>query len=325
MSELRYIDAIREAISDEMQEDPSVIVLGEDVAVGGAFGATAGLLDAFGSERVLNTPISEDTIMGIAVGAAVAGKRPIVEIMFIDFITLAMSQLVNHAAKLHFMSGGQLSVPLVVRVQQGAVGAWGAHHSQSLEGWLAHVPGLKIVAPSTARDAKQLLREAIRDDAPVIFVEHRGLYFRQDAESGSDLPPGRARVVRTGTDVTLVAYSKMAVEAIAAADSLEARGVSAEVIDLRSLAPLDMDRVVESVRKTNRLVVAHEAVRQGGLGAEIAAQAQEAAFDWLDAPVARVGAPFAPMPASPALEDSFVPGSDAIVSVVERLLGRTGN
>lgn len=327
MAPLRYIDALREAISEEMRADPRVILLGEDVAAGGAFGVTAGLVDEFGDGRVVNTPISEDTIMGIAVGAAVVGRRPIVEIMFMDFMTLAMSQLVNHAAKLHYMSGGQLTVPMVVRVQQGATGAWGAHHSQSLEAWFAHVPGLKVVAPSTGRDAKQLLKAAIRDDAPVIFLEHRGLYFRQDAEPATYLPetpPGRARTVRAGTDVTLVAYSKMVHEALAAAEELQQRGLSAEVIDLRSLVPLDLDTVVESVRKTNHLVVVHEAVRQGGLGAEIAAQVQEAAFDWLDAPIARIGAPFAPVPASPVLESAYVPDQHQIVSVTEHLLGRNG-
>lgn len=327
MTHLRYIDALREAIVEEMRDEPRVIVLGEDVALGGAFGVTASLVGEFGTTRVINTPISEDTIMGIAVGAALAGKRPVVEIMFVDFMTLAMSQLVNHAAKLHFMSGGQLNVPMVVRVQQGATGAWGAQHSQSLEAWFAHVPGLRVVAPSTARDAKQLLKAAIRDDAPVVFLEHRGLYFRQDAAPETDpaeVSAGLARIAREGTDVTLVAYSKMVHEALAAADELQQRGLSAEVIDLRSLVPLDLDTVVESVRKTNRLVVVHEAVRQGGMGAEIVAQVQEAAFDWLDAPIARIGAPFAPVPASSVLESAYVPDQHQIVSVTEHLLGKNG-
>lgn len=324
MAQIRFIDALREGIAEEMRDDPRVIVLGEDVAVGGAFGVTTGLVEEFGSGRVLNTPISEDTIMGLAVGAAVAGKRPIVEIMFMDFITLAMSQLVNHAAKLHYMSGGQLNVPMVVRVQQGARGGWGSQHSQSLEAWLAHVPGLKVVAPATVVDAKQLVRAAVRDESPVVFIEHRGLYFREDADGAG--PPDalgldKARIVREGSDITLVSYSRALVETLAAASVLAGRGVSAEVVDLRSLAPIDLDTILASVERTNRLAVVHEAVVQGGLGAEIAAQVQEAAFDLLDAPIMRIGAPYAPPPASPVLESAFVPNTNVIVAAVERMLG----
>ena len=324
MAQIRFIDALREGIAAEMRDDPRVFVLGEDVTVGGAFGVTAELVEEFGSGRVLNTPISEDTIMGLAVGAAVAGKRPIVEIMFMDFMTLAMSQLVNHAAKLHYMSGGQLNVPMVVRVQQGAQGGWGSQHSQSLEAWLAHVPGLKVVAPATAADAKQLVRAAVRDESPVVFIEHRGLYFREDADGAGpadSLGLDKARIVREGSDVTLVSYSRALVETLAAADVLAGRGVSAEVVDLRSLAPIDLDTILTSVEKTNRLAVVHEAVVQGGLGAEIAAQVQEAAFDLLDAPIMRIGAPYAPPPASPVLEAAFVPNMDVIVAAVERMLG----
>ena len=219
----RFVDALRQGIREELQSDSRVIIFGEDVAVGGAFGVTSGLVDEFGGDRVINTPISEDTIMGLAVGAAVAGKRPIVEIMFMDFMALAMSQLVNHAAKLHFMSGGQINVPMVIRVQQGAVGGWGSQHSQSLEAWLAHVPGLRVVAPSCAIDANQLIRSASQDESPVIFIEHRGLYFRNDPpgwESANQLSLSEARVVREGTDVTLVSYSKMLTETLAAADAL---------------------------------------------------------------------------------------------------------
>src|SRR5215831_10240264 len=325
MTQMRYVDALRRAIELEMEQDRRVIVLGEDVAVGGPFGVTAGLVEKFGERRVINTPISEDSIMGLAAGAALAGKRPIVEIMFIDFVTLAMSQLVNHAAKLRFMSGGQLSVPLVIRLQQGAVGGWGAHHSQSLEAWFQHVPGLKMVAPSNAGDAQGLLRAAIRDDDPVLFLEHRGLYFRKDEVAEAEQVPslGTARVASQGTDLTIISYSKMVWEAVAAAAELATRGVSAEVIDLRSLSPLDMDTIVRSVERTSRALVVHEAVLHGGLGAEIAARIQEAAFDWLDAPVQRVGAPFAPVPASPVLEDAFVPNAKRIVASVERLLGLT--
>jgi pyruvate dehydrogenase E1 component beta subunit len=324
MAQERFIDSLREGISQEMRADPNVIIFGEDVAVGGAFGVTAGLADEFGEKRVINTPISEDTIMGMAVGAAVVGKRPIVEIMFMDFMTLAMSQLVNHAAKIHFMSGSQLDVPMVVRVQQGARGGWGSQHSQSLEAWFAHVPGLKVIAPGTAADAKQMIRAAIQDDSPVIFVEHRGLYFKSDP-AGAQADAKRldeARVVREGTDVTIVSYSCMATDALAAAEMLAGKGISAEVIDLRSLVPIDLPTVVASVQKTNRLLIVHEAVTQGGLGAEIAAQVQQEAFDYLDAPIERVGAPYVPVPASLALEKAYVPDQSKIVAAVERMLGK---
>jgi pyruvate dehydrogenase E1 component beta subunit len=320
---MRYIDGLREAIEREMERDANVIVLGEDVAVGGPFGVTAGLVDRFGERRVINTPISEDSIMGLATGAALAGRRPIVEIMFIDFVTLAMSQLVNHAAKMRYMSGGQLSVPMVIRLQQGAVGGWGAQHSQSLEAWFQHVPGLKMVAPSNAADALGLLRAAIRDDDPVLFLEHRGLYFRKDEVTDPENMPGlgTAKVVSSGDDLSIFTYSKMVWEALSAAAELKQRGISAEVVDLRSLAPLDMETIVRSIQRTHHALIVHEAVVNGGLGAEIAARIQEAAFDWLDAPIQRLGAPFAPVPASPVLEDAFVPNAKLIVASVEQMLG----
>lgn len=323
MAEMRFIDGLNSAIALEMEDDPAVMVLGEDVAVGGPFGVTAGLVERFGEKRVVNTPISEDSIMGMAVGAALAGRRPIVEIMFIDFLTLAMNQLVNHAAKLRYMSGGQLGVPMVIRVQQGAVGGWGAQHSQSLEAWFQHVPGLKMVAASNAADALGLLRAAIRDDDPVLFVEHRGLYFLRDEVADTAAAPDMcaARIVRPGRDVTIVAYSKLVHDAIEAAAALDALGISAEVVDLRSLQPPDIDTVIGSVRRTNRALIVHEAVTRGGLGAEIAARIQEEAFDWLDAPVRRLGAPFAPVPASPALEEAFLPNKDKIVESVKQVMG----
>jgi pyruvate dehydrogenase E1 component beta subunit len=319
-----FVVAINQALREEMATDPAVYVLGEDVAVGGPFGATAGLAETFGERRVRNTPISEGTIMGLAVGAAVLGLRPVVEIMFVDFITLAMDQLVNHAAKLHYLSGGQLRVPLVVRAQCGATGGWGAHHSQSLEAWFVHVPGLKVVMPATPADARGLLKAAIRDDNPVVFVEHRGLYWGLGDVPGGDglVPLGQAVVRRAGRDVTVLATARLAEEALAAAPLLEAQGISTEVIDLRTLAPLDLDTIVASVRKTGRAVVAHEAVVTGGWGAELAARIQHAAFDYLDAPVERVGAPDAPVPASPPLEDAFVPGRAELIAAVRATLGR---
>ncbi len=329
MAEKRYIDALNRTMEQEMETDPSVIVLGEDVAVGGPFGVTAGLVERFGEKRVINTPISEDSIMGVAIGAAIAGKRPIVEIMFIDFLTLAMNQLVNHAAKLRYMSGGQLSVPMVIRVQQGAAGGWGAQHSQCLESWFQHVPGLKMVAASNSGDAATLLRESIRDEDPVLFLEHRGLYFRSDDPAQPKASPGMppamqaARIIRSGNDITIITYSKLVWDAIDAAEQLEKQNISVEIIDLRSLVPLDMATVIGSVKRTSRALIAHEAVLNGGLGAEIAARIHEQAFDWLDAPVSRLGAPFAPVPASPVLEDSFVPDARSIVEKVEQILGQT--
>jgi pyruvate dehydrogenase E1 component beta subunit len=237
-----------------------------------------------------------------------------------------MSQLVNHAAKLRYMSGGQLAVPMVIRAQQGAVGGWGAHHSQSLEAWFHHVPGLKVVAPSNARDAFGLLCAAIRDDDPVLFLEHRALHFRSEDVADGDLAQipslHAAHVVVAGNDVTIVAYSKMVWEATAAARALQQRGISAEVIDLRSLMPLDMETIVASVKRTSHALIVHEAVLNGGLGAEIVAQIQERAFDWLDAPVQRLAAPFAPVPASPVLEDAFVPNAARIAAAIEQMLGR---
>ena len=321
---MNFLEAIREGLREEMARDAAVYILGEDVALGGPFGATKGLAEEFGANRVLNTPISEGAVMGMATGAAALGLRPVVEVMYIDFITLAMDQLVNHAAKLHYMSGGQIRVPLTIRVQGGASGASGAHHSQSLEAWFLHVPGLKVAVPSNPADAKGLLKSAIRDDNPVLFIEHRDLYWSRGDVPQTDqvVPFGVAAVRRAGADATVVAFSKMVGAALEAAETLSGSGISIEVIDLRSLYPLDLDTIVGSVRKTGRLVVAHEAVEAGGAGAEIAARVQEAAFDYLDAPVTRVAAPFTPVPASPVLEKLFVPGKDRIASAVRTLLGR---
>lgn len=320
MSDLTFLDAIRTGLREEMARDDSVYLFGEDVAVGGPFGVTGGLADEFGASRVVNTPISEGTVMGLAVGAAAAGLRPVVEIMFIDFITLALDQLVNHAAKLHYMSGGQLRIPLTVRVQCGVSGAMGAHHSQSLESWLAHVPGLKVVMPSNPADAKGLLKSAVRDDNPVVFIEHRGLYRAQGQvpEEEHLVPLGKAAVVRPGEHVTVVALANMVGLALAAADELANEGIFVEVLDPRSIAPLDIETLLASVQKTSRMVVVHEAVREGGIGAEIAAAVQEGSLYHLDAPIIRVAAPAAPVPASPPLERRFVPSTAQIVAAVRR-------
>lgn len=324
MAILSYIEAIREALREEMARDSSVYILGEDVALGGPFGATKDLAEEFGEKRVVNTPISEGTVMGLAIGAAVTGLRPVVEIMFIDFITLAMDQLVNHAAKLHYMSGGQLKVPLTIRVQCGAVGNWGAHHSQSLEAWFVHIPGLKVVMPANPADAKGLLKSALRDDNPVLFIEHRALYWSKGeiTEGEQVVPIGIAALLKSGSDVTLLAFSRMVQPTLEASEELAGLGISAEMIDARTLSPLDFETIAASVRKTGRLVIVHEAVQTGGPGAEIAARVQETVIHYLDAPIARVGAPYAPVPYSPALEKEFVPGKERIVRAVRELLGK---
>ena len=322
MIETTYLREITTALAEAMRADPRVFVLGEDVAEGGPCGATAGLAEEFGAERVLNTPISEAAITGVAIGAAQSGLRPVLEIMFIDFITLALDQLVNPAAKAHFMSGGQLTVPLVLRTQGGAGQRGGAQHSQSLEAWLTHVPGLKVVMPSTASDAGGLLATAIADENPVVLVENKTLYFRREevADVRKPVPLGSARVVRPGRDVTVVALSRLVHESLAAAEELAAEGVEVEVIDPRSLVPLDLESIAESVRRTHRLVVAHEAVVHGGFGAELVAQVQAVAFDELDAPIERVGAPFAPIPFSPPLEDAYLPGRAEVAAAVRATL-----
>ena len=324
MTVTTYIKAINAALAEAMRADDRVFVLGEDVAEGGPYTATAGLAEAFGTERVRNTPISEAAIAGVAIGAAQSGLRPVLEIMFIDFITLALDQLVNAAAKAHFMSGGQLSVPLVLRTQGGAGAGYGAQHSQSLEAWLTHVPGLKVVMPSRAVDAAGLLASAIADPDPVVFIENKTLYFRREEvpEHVDPVPMGRAATLREGGDVTIVALSRMVHEALAAADDLARDGIEAEVIDPRTLVPLDLAAIVDSVQRTKRLVVAHEAVRHGGVGAEIAAAVQELAFDDLDAPVVRVGAPFQPIPLSPPLEAAYLPGADDIAAAARMTLCR---
>jgi pyruvate dehydrogenase E1 component beta subunit len=312
--ETTFVQAINDTLARAMRADERVIVLGEDVAEGGPYTATAGLAEEFGAERVINTPISEGAVCGVAIGAAQAGLRPVLEIMYIDFLTLALDQLVNQAAKAHYMSGGQLSVPLVLRTQGGSGSRAGAQHSQSLEAWLAHVPGLKVVMPSCAADAAGLIQSAIADPNPVVVVEHKSLYFRRELV-GDPQPPtpiGVAATVRPGRDLTIIATSRMVGDALEAAQRLADDGIEAEVIDPRTLVPLDIDTLGESVRRTGRAVIVHEAVTGGGFGAELCAQVQSAAFECLEAPIERVGAPFTPVPASPPLEDSHRPGAEQI-------------
>jgi pyruvate dehydrogenase E1 component beta subunit len=318
-----YAATVAATLAAAMRADERVVVFGEDVALGGPYLTTKGLAEAFGTARVVNTPISEAAICGAAIGAAQSGLRPVVEIMFVDFIGLALDQLVNGAAKAHFMSGGQLRVPMVLRTQGGAGQRGGAQHSQSLESWLVHVPGLKVVMPSSAREVAALLPSAIADDSPVVVVESKTLYFRHEDlpdEGVAPEPLGTARVLRQGRDVTIVATSRMVHEALEAARQLAMRGIDAEVIDPRTLVPLDLATIAASVVRTGRLVVAHEAVCHGGVGAEIAAQVQAACFYDLDAPVVRVGAPFTPVPLSPMLEDAYLPGTAEILDAVDAAL-----
>ncbi|MGZ4388283.1 MAG: alpha-ketoacid dehydrogenase subunit beta [Gaiellaceae bacterium] len=316
--------ALREALREEMLRDDAVFVLGEDVGrYGGAYAVTKGMLEEFGPKRVIDTPLSEAIILGAAVGAAMTGGRPVAEIMYVDFMTLVMDQLVNQAAKFRYMFG--YAVPLVVRTQQGIGRGAGAQHSQSLEAWFTHVPGLRVVAPSTPADAKGLLKTAIRDDDPVVFLEHKRLYDRKGElpDEGEELlvPLGSARVRRDGSDVTLIAWSAMVDTALDAAETLAADGISAEVLDLRSLAPLDTEALHASVARTRRAVVVHEAVTTGGFGAEIAARLYEELFHELLSPVVRVATPDVPLPANVRLERMLIPDSDRVVAAVRGLVG----
>lgn len=321
-----YSAALNLALRAEMKRDGTVFLMGEDISVwgdeGGVFGVTKGLFAEFGADRVRDTPISEEGIVSMGVGAALAGSRPVVEIMYSDFLTLAMDPIVNQAAKIHYMFGGQASVPLVVRTNLGASGGKAAQHSQSLESMFFHVPGLKIVVPSTPADAKGLLQTAIRDDNPVMFFEHKALYFQKGAVETDDgpIPFGRAAIRRPGKDVTVVATHKMLFHALAAADTLAAEGIDIEVIDPRTLVPFDIDTVIQSVRKTSRIVVCHEAVSRGGWAGEIAMLVMENGFDYLDAPVARVASENLPVPYSRVLENEVVPGSARIVEVIRGLV-----
>lgn len=322
MSELRYAQAVNLALTDAMRSDDSVIVLGEDVAAaGGSFKATRGLVEQFSAARVRDTPISESSIVSAAVGAAMGGLKPVVEIMFMDFITLAMDALVNQAAKARFMFGGRSHVPMVLRTPHGGGLSAGPQHSQCLEAWLAHVPGLKVVCPSTPQDAYSLLRAAIDDPDPVIFVEHKGMYGKKgEVDPSQRATIGSARIARAGTDVSIVTYGSTVDHALTAAARLEADGVSVEVLDLRSIQPWDQAAVLASVARTHRVVVAHEAVQSFGVGAEIAAWIAEHAFDELDAPVLRVAAPFMPVPFASALEQHYMVTPARLIAAVQKTL-----
>lgn len=323
MQDIRFGQAINKALAHAMSEDPTVIVFGEDVAAaGGPFGVTRGLLARFGEKRVRDTPISEAAIVAAGVGAAMSGLKPVVEIMFMDFVTLAMDALVNQAAKAHFMFGGQVSVPLVIRMPHGGGISAGPQHSQCLEAWLAHVPGLKVVCPATIPDAYALVRSAIADPDPVVVIENKSLYAVKGAlpDDARPVPIGKADVVRQGRDVTIVCYGAMRAVALDAAATLSAGGIEVEIVDLRTLQPWDIPTVCASIAHTHRLVIAHEAVESFGIGAEIAATIADVAFDDLDSPIVRVGAPFMPPPFARALEDHFRPDAQRIVAAARRVM-----
>lgn len=326
MSEMTYAAAIRSAIEWEMEHDPRVFIMGEDIGVyGGAFGITLGLVDKFGKDRVRDTPIAEEGIVGAGIGSALVGMRPIVEMQFSDFIMNAMDQVVNQAAKIHFMFGGRMTVPLVVRGPAGAGTGAAAQHSQSLEAWFHHVPGLKVVMPAFPDDARGLLLTAIRDPNPVIFFEHKLLYktVGDVPESHDGIPFGSGVIRRHGSHATIVTYSLMVHRVLEAAEHLAEKGWDLEVIDLRSLVPMDMDLVVESVERTGRLVICHEAVGRGGVGGEIAARVMESeAFDYLDAPLLRITGLNTPVPYSPPLEQAFMPSVERITQTLEEWLTR---
>ncbi len=326
MREMTYSEAIRETLCEEMRRDPSVFLMGEDVGTfNGVWGVSAGMKDEFGPERVLDTPISEIAIIGAGLGAAMMGMRPVVEIMFGDFLMCAGDQLVNQVAKARYMSGGLADVPLTIRVATGAPGSAAAQHSQSPESWFMNIPGLKIVVPASAADAKGLLRTAIRGRDPVLFMEHKMLYATQGpVPEGDDfmVPFGQASILREGSDVTLIAIGGMAPKAMESADQLSRQGIDTEVIDPRTLVPLDKETMITSVAKTGRVVIAHEAHKRSGPGAEIAAMLAEEAVEFLDGPIMRVAARNAPIPYSPELESYLLPGVDEMVQAVRTLMGR---
>jgi acetoin:2,6-dichlorophenolindophenol oxidoreductase subunit beta len=326
MPELTYREAVRDALRTAMERDGDVFIMGEDIAeMGGSMAVTQGLLDEFGPDRVRNTPISEMAIVGAGIGAAMAGMRPVVEIMYEDFLTLSLEQIVNQAAKHRYMSGGQVKIPLTIRTQGGAGWSPGAQHAQQLEAWLVHIPGLKVAFPSTPEDVRGLLWTAIYDDNPVVFFEHRLLYpvKGEVPDELEPIPLGKARTMREGSDVTVIAMGPLVHRSLEAAQrAADEEGLSVEVVDPRTLQPLDEDALVASVKKTNRVVVAHEAVTRMGFGAEVAAVLQYKAFDYLDAPIERVGAKFAPLAFAPVMEQYVVPHAEDVLAAIKRTVGR---
>jgi pyruvate dehydrogenase E1 component beta subunit len=321
---LPYVSAITDGVREVLKEQDNAFVIGEDVAgAGSVYGYYKGLLNEFGPDRIYDAPISEEGIMGLGVGAAATGCRPIVDLMFMDFIGECMDEVANQLAKMRYMFGGHARLPVTVLTMSGAGASLAAQHSQSLEAWLCHIPGLKVVMPSTPYDAKGLIIAAARDDNPVFVVLNKVILgmVGEVPEGAYEVPIGQANVVRSGRNYTIIAMGRMVHEALKAAEQLKSMGLDTEVIDARSLQPFDIATVVKSVKKTHRVLVVHEAVRTGGFGAEIAACIQEEAFDYLDAPVARVGAPFSPVPFSPALEAHYVPSAERIVAEVKKQLG----
>ena len=324
MPEITFLEAINQALLEEMERDPDVFMAGIDIAErGDVFGATQGIYTKYGESRIMDTPIAESGIIGLAIGSAARGLRPIVTIMFIDFIGVCYDQILNQMAKMKYMFGGKVTLPLTVITNAGAGLGAAAQHSQSLEALLCHIPGLKVVMPSTPYDAKGLLKASIREDNPVFFIQHKRLgRIKGEVPDGDyEVPFGKANVVREGSDLTIVATSWMVHEALAAAERLAENGVQAEIIDPRTLVPLDMDTIIESVKKTHRALVVHEAVRFGGIGGEIASQITESAFDYLDAPPMRIGAPSSPVPYSPVLEKAWMPDADEIYETATKLVG----
>ena len=318
MKKMSYAEAIREGMSIRMREDPNVLLFGEDVgAFGGCFGVSAGMLEEFGEKRVRDTPISEGAIIGAAVGSAATGLRPIAELMFCDFLTVGMDQLVNQAAKMRYMFGGKISMPMVVRLPAGAGVSAAAQHSQSLEAWITHVPGLKVVYPSTPQDALGLMLSSIDDDNPVMFLEHKAIYtMKGDVDSLTPIPLGKGDIKRAGEDVTIIATGKMVHEALAAAKMLESDGISAEVLDPRTLYPLDKALIAQSLSKTHRAVIVTEENRRGGYGGEISAMIAEEMFDLLDCPIVRIGALDTPVPFAPVLEQVYLPNAQDIANAI---------
>jgi len=319
MREITFAQATLEAMEEEMERDDRIFVMGEDIAIqGGIFGQFKGLPDKFGYDRVRDTPISETAIIGAAIGAALSGMRPVADMHFADFMGVCMDEVFNQMAKIAYMFGGQKSVPVVVRAPDGISNCAAAQHSQSIEAWFMHIPGIKVVTPSNPADAKGLLKAALRDDNPVIYFENKILYGESGPvpEGEYIIPIGKANVVKEGTDITIISYSIMMKKALEVAGLLEKEGINAEVIDLRTISPYDRETILESVKKTHRLAIIHEAVKQGGVGAEISAFVAEEALEYLDAPILRFGAPFTPVPFSPPLENAYKMKTDKIFNSI---------